>query len=474
MPRTHDYLYQEVADDISNLIEKGEYKFNEKIPSLRTTKERYSVSLATAVQAYQILEERGVIESRAKSGYFVCNRQQDRSYDYEPDITQPASTPTPVNVAQLAMSLVTETRQTGLVKLGAAVPESSLLPLANLSRTMAGVARRHYLAAAAYANVQGSKELRIQVARLMREAGVRCGAEDIVITNGCLEALTLALRCVADRGDIIAIESPTYFGVLQVIESLGMNALEISTDVNTGIVASALKQALSKRKVKACVLMPSFNNPTGSTMSEQCKQQVVTILEQYRIPIIEDDVYGSLSYVLPRPKAIKSYDKSDNILYCSSFSKTIAPGLRLGWIIPGRYIDKVKYQKFLDNIGTAIHSQLTMAEFLGKGSYRRTLRHASRVYRQRMDLFRKWILEYFPAGTKISNPEGGFLVWVELPKKYKSQIIYRDAMNMKITITPGILFSAQGQYKNHLRLSCGAIEGEKLRKAILKLSKIIG
>lgn len=471
MLRTQDYLYQEVANEIGNLIEKGEYKPNEKIPSLRTTKERYSISLATAVQAYQILEERGVIESRPKSGYFVCNREPDRRY--EPDVSRPASTPTPVNVAQLAMSLVTETRQTGLVKLGAAVPESSLLPLGNLSRTMAGVARRHYLAPAAYANVQGSKALRVQIARLMREAGVQCGAEDIVITNGCLEALTLALRCVANRGDIIAIESPTYFGVLQVIESLGMKALEISTNVNSGVVVSALEQALSNRQIKACMLMPSFNNPTGATMSEASKRQVVTLLEKHQIPIIEDDVYGSLSYVLPRPKAIKSYDDTNNTLYCSSFSKTIAPGLRLGWIIPGKYIDEVKYQKFLDNIGTAIHSQLTMAEFLGKGSYRRTLRHASRVYHQRMILFRNWILEYFPTGTKISDPQGGFLLWVELPKRYQSQIIYRDAMKMKIAITPGILFSAQGQYKNHLRLSCGAVEGEKLRKAILKLSKII-
>ena len=189
--------------------------------------------------------------------------------------------------------------------------------------------------------------------------------------------------------------------------------------------------------------------------------------------MIEDDVYGTLSYEPRRPKAAKAYDNSGNVLYCSSFSKTVSPGLRIGWILAGRYQEKIKYQKFLDNICTSIHPQLALAEFLSKGGYRRCARHSARVYRQRMDQLRRLVSDIFPDGTRITNPKGGFLLWIELPKKYDTLELYHKAMNKKIAITPGILFSAQGQYKNHIRLSCGAVDGEQARKSISMLNKLL-
>ena len=465
------YLYEKLANDIASAIQQGLFSVNERLPSLRLVSKQYAVSMATTIQAYQKLELEGLIESRPKSGYYVS--QWITAQPDEPVISQPKTSPTDVNVGHIAMSLVNETRQSNLVKLGAAVPEENLLPLASLSRTFAGVARRKNRAPATYDDAQGSIELRKQIVHLMRESGVRCSPNDIIITNGCLEALGLALRAVAKNNDTIAIESPTYFGVLQVIESLGMKALEIATHPGEGIDIDALKKAIKNRKISACMLMPTFNNPLGSVMPEENKHKVTTLLNKNKIPIIEDDVYGALSFEPRRPKALKSYDDSGNILYCSSFSKTVSPGLRIGWIIAGKHQDKVKYQKFLDNICTSIHPQLTLAEFLAKGGYRRCTRHASRIYRQRMDQLRRLVSDYFPEGTRITNPKGGFLLWVELPETYSCLELYRKAMSKKIAITPGILFSAQGQYKNHIRLSCGAVDGSLAKKSIKTLANLL-
>ena len=471
MALNDSYLYEQIASDLVRAIDKGIHEPGQKLPSLRYISEQYEVSMATVIQAYQHLEQKGLIESRPKSGFFVSDRLAVQSE--QPVLSQPDSSPTSVNVGHLAMSLINEARQPGMVRLGAAVPQSELLPLGSLSRTLAGIARRHNRAAATYEQSQGNLDLRKQIVHLMRESGVRCSANDIIITNGCLEAMGLALRAVAKSGDSIAIESPTYFGVLQVIESLGMKVLEIATHPATGIDIDALKKAIKRRRVAACVLMPSFNNPIGSSMPEEHKQQVVALLADNEIPLIEDDVYGALSYASKRPKSAKAYDTRGNVIYCSSFSKTVAPGLRIGWMLAGNYRQQVIYQKFLDNISTTIYPQLTLAEFLSKGGYRRCIRHSARVYQQRMEQLRRWVSEIFPSGTRITNPQGGFLLWVELPKKYNCVELYRKAMDKKIAITPGILFSAQGQYKNHIRLSCGSVEGEQARKSIMALARLL-
>ena len=469
---TEHYLYEQLANDLTKAIHQGLFAKDERLPSLRQVSEQYAVSMSTAIQAYQHLEQTGLIAARPKSGYYVSQRPAEPSE--EPSLTQPRSSPTDVNVGHLAMSLINESRQPGLIRLGAAVPAPDLLPLGTLSRTLAGIARRKHQAPASYEPSQGNLELRKQIARLMRDCGVRCTPDDIIITNGCLEALGLALRAVARSGDTIAIESPTYFGVLQVIESLGMKALEVPTHASKGIDPDALSNTIKKQKIAACVLMPTFNNPLGSSMPDENKRYVVELLAKQRIPLIEDDVYGALSYEPRRPKAAKAFDNSSNVLYCSSFSKTVSPGLRIGWIIAGRYQEQVAYQKFLDNICTATHPQLTLAEFLAKDGYRRCIRHCARVYRQRMEQLRHWITDAFPPGTRISNPQGSFLLWVELPKTVDCLDLYRKAMEKKIAITPGVLFSAQGQYQHHIRLSCGAVEGEQARKSISTLAKLMG
>ncbi len=466
------YLYQHIANDISRSITDADYISGQKLPSLREISQRYAVSMATAIKAYEKLEQEGLIEVKPKSGYFVLP-QLIQTID-KPEITRPKNKPTNVNVAHLAMSLITEARHPRLIKLGAAVPGEDMLPLASFSRSLAGVARRHWKALSRYEDAQGNESLRKQIAILMRDSGYRCKANEIIITNGCLESLNIALRCVAKPGDTIAIESPTYFGVLQVIENRGMRALEIPTHPQDGIEIDALAKAIKQQKISACVLIPSYSNPLGACMPDDNKHYVVKLLEKAGIPLIENDIYGGLSYQTPRPKSAKSFDGSGNVLYCSSFSKTLSPGLRIGWIIPGRHFENVRYQKFLDNLSTTVLPQIALAEFLERGQYRRSLRQSANIYQGRMQQMQRWVAEYFPAGTRITHPQGGFLLWLELPNHCDSLALYQQAMEKRISITPGKLFSAQGQYKHHIRLSCGAVEGEQAKQALKIIGKLVG
>jgi len=466
-----DFIYQRITRDLSKAIRDGVYGIHERMPSLRRVADHYQVSLATVVQAFACMEAEGLIAARPKSGYYVL--PSTKIHLETPVLTRPSNLPTAVNVGQLALSLVNESKSLNLVKLGAAVPEVSLLPVRNLSRILAGSARQHWRDASVYELAQGVVPLRRQIARLMRQAGCRCTPEDIVITNGCLEALALSLRVVARAGDTIAVESPTYFGVLQVMESLGMKALEIATDAETGIDLEALETSLTSRKVRACILQPNHSNPMGSRMPDQAKQRVVALLARLGIPLLEDDVYGPLSYRQPRPKAAKAWDNDGNVLLCSSFSKTIAPGYRIGWVYSEKYREQLLYQKFLSNISTASLPQIALATFLARGAYGRALRQQVQVYRQRMDQLRHWVYDYFPVGTRVSQPTGGFVCWLELPADVDCMALYEKAFARRIAISPGVLFCARGQYRHHIRMSCGAVEGERMRRAIKQLGGLV-
>ncbi len=469
--KIQEFIYQRLARELAEAMRQGVYAVGERMPSLRRVSVYYQVSLASVVQAFSLLEQEGLVEARPKSGYFVRPRPQ--AGREAPAPSRPLSQPTPVSVGQLAQSLISESRSPGLVRLGAAVPGVELLPVRNLARILAGMARKHWRDSGAYEGVQGALPLRRQIARLMRQAGCRCAPDDIIVTNGCLEALSLTLRALATAGDTIAIESPTYFGILQVIEALGMRALEIATHPQHGIDVDALAQALARRRIKACILMPNHSNPTGACMSNADKQRVVALLAAAGIPLIEDDVYGPLSYRQPRPKAAKAWDESGNVILCSSFSKTLAPGYRIGWIYSERYREQLLYQKFLGNISTATLPQLAIAEFLSRGGYLRSLRSQVQIYRLRMQQLQHWLNEYFPPGTRVSRPAGGFVCWLELPPAIDCLALYQQAMARRIAISPGVLFCARGQYRRQIRMSCGAVEGEPLRRAIHALAEMV-
>ena len=305
------------------------------------------------------------------------------------------------------------------------------------------------------------------------ESGCTLSPEEIVMTCGCQEALNLGLRAVARPGDTIAIESPTYYGILQIIESLGMKACEIPTFPRHGVCLDELVKRLDSCRIKACVFSLNYSNPLGSCMPDEKKRRLVKILAERQIPLIEDDLYGNLSHSPQRPKTAKAFDREGLVLLCDSFSKTLAPGSRVGWTAPGRFRTQVEHLKFISSIGTPTLSQMAIAEFLANGGYEHHLRKLRRIYAEQVQLVTEAITRYFPEGTKVTRPTGGYVLWVELPPPVNSLELFHRAMAEKISIAPGPIFSPQQKYQNFIRLSCGSRWTEAADQALLKLGQII-
>jgi len=470
MADADEFIYARLARELADAMRSGRIAAGERLPSLRAQCLRHGISLSTALQAYRRLEADGLIEARPKSGYFaaaaVCGAA------CEPATSRPPTAPGGITVARLALDILQQARRPGVLNLGAVVPGPELLPLRPLVREMGALARHQPEIVGRYEVPAGNMELREQIARLLARADCRCRADEIIVTNGCMEAITLALRAVARRGDTVAIESPTFYGILQGIEALGMQALELPTHPRDGIDLDALQRALETQTLAAILLVPSFNNPLGSNMPLANRRRLATLIERYGVPLIEDDIYGDLAFQTPRLPTVKSFDRSGHVLLCSSFSKTLAPGLRIGYIVPGRYAEQVEHLKLLGNIATAGLPQLALANYLKHGGHERVVRQAARVYQQRSERLRRQILESFPQGTLVTQPQGGFVLWVELPPHIDGVALHAAALREGISVTPGVIFSPRGDYRHHLRISCGQLDDTALAQGVGTLARL--
>ena len=343
-------------------------------------------------------------------------------------MSTPPSTARSVGVNELVMEVLEAARAGDVMPLGAACPAHELFPNEKLLRLMHAEGRRHPHLLGAYAMSPGNERLRGIIARRSLDYGCRLSPDEIVVTNGCIEALNLALRAVARPGDTIALESPTYFTLLQIIESLGMKALEIPTHPREGISIEALDLATQKAgSVKAVIAMPNFQNPLGALMSDENKARLVQLLEARGIPLIEDDIYGDIHFAEQRPRAAKAWDRSGNVILCSSFTKTVAPGLRIGWIAPGRWYKQVEMLKFINSVATPELPQAAIAEFMANGGYDHHLRRLRSGFARQVQQTTEAIAQYFPKGTKVTRPAGGFVLWVELPPKVDALELFRRA-----------------------------------------------
>jgi DNA-binding transcriptional MocR family regulator len=470
LPKSTGVLYERVAQQLREQVLSGVYGPGDRVPSVRRLSEHFEVSIATVVEAYRRLEAQGVLEARPQSGYYVRARQWQAPV--QPSISQPPCTPVSVSVSALAMKLLKASRDPQVLQLAVATPHPDFLPTQALNRILARLARNDDGSGCLYDFPPGSPALRVQIARRALDAGMTLAPDDIVTTSGCQEALSLSLRAVAGPGDTIAIESPAFYGTLQTIERLGMKALEIPTCPRRGVALEALKLALDRWKIKACVFVLSYSNPLGSCMSEDNRRKLVKLLAEHEIPLIEDDIYGDLGFGATRPRAAKAFDRKGLVLLCSSFSKSLAPGYRVGWIVPGRYQDEIEHLKYTNTMATATLPQLAIAEFLDHGGYDRYLRKVRALYAASAERMTHAIARYFPDGTKVTQPAGGFVLWVELPKKVDALELHRRALAKKINIAPGPLFSAKQKYRHFIRLTCALPWDERLERALATLGRL--
>jgi DNA-binding transcriptional MocR family regulator len=467
--RPQTFRYRQLADDLAGRIRRGLLAPGERLPSVRALCATHAVSLGTAVQTYLLLEQEGWVEARPRSGYFVRARPHAAS---APAMRRPRMVARELAVADMTLDILREANRPELTNLGAAWADPRLLPLKALARHHSEIARRSPELLGAYPVAAGLPALRQQIARHLRRAGCHCDPEEIIVTNGCMEALGLSLRAVAKPGDTVAIESPTFYGVLQAIESAGMKALELPTHPRDGVDLDSLEKALARHRIAACLLIPSFNNPVGACLPQASRARLARLLSQAQVPLIEDDVFGDISFQWPRLPAVKSFDTEGNVLLCSSFSKTLGPGFRLGFVAAGRYAERVEHGKMLANIATAGLPQAAVAEYLKRGGYDRMIHHASRVYHRRSEQLRHWVLDCFPEGTRVTTPQGGVVLWVELPPQVQGVALHDEALKAGLSITPGVIFSPRSDYVHHVRLSFGMKEGETMRAALRKLGAI--
>src|SRR6185369_10817868 len=351
-----------------------------------------------------------------------------------------------------------------LVPLGGGIPNTDLSPIDKLNRMLASESRRFPLQSIAYPPARGHKRLRTQIARRSLDSGCSLAPDDIVVTSGCVEAMNLALQAVCRPGDTVAIGSPVYPTFLKAIEWMGLKVLEIPSN-GSGMNLDVLDYAIRHNPVSACITIANFNNPLGSLMPDDKKRELVKLLAKQEIPLIEDDVYGDLAYGSVRPPSTKAFDEKGLVLYCSSFSKTLAPGYRVGWIAPGRYRQKVEQLKVLLNIATASPTQLAIAEFLTNGGYDHHLRTLRRIYARQTAQARDAVNRYFPLGTRVSRPEGGYILWVEMPEGFDAFKLYEAALQEGIGIAPGTIFTMGDRYRNCFRLNA-AFWSERIEQAL--------
>jgi len=461
-----EFLYDAIAQELTQAIDQGTYGVGTRMPSLRQLCVQYHVSMTTAQQVYSVLEDASLIATRPRSGYYV--RSRAREFDTQPAASQPIDTPLDAPYSNESISHYEDFYADNIYQFGSiGSPAEELIPDRIIGRHITKAVKEFPSQSCQYDTPMGDLELRKQIVLRMYDAGCLVNAENIIITQGCQGALALALQAITTKGDTVAVESPIYPGVSQLLAQLELKVLEIPTHPRDGADLGALTRLIRRQtnNVKACILIPNCQNPLGGSMPEENKRHLIKILANANIPLIEDDAMGDLNYKRPRPKAAKSYDEEGNVLYCSSFSKVLGPGHRIGWIEPGKFYNKVIYNKAVSSLMTPPYIQHAFTEFLKGGSYIRTVNKATTVYLARMTQLRRWVFEYFPKGIRYTNPQGGYFLWIELPKSVDAKMLTTMALKKKIGIGLGSLFSPSALYTNHIRLSCTDSKMERMRIA---------
>lgn len=463
--------YELLAEEIATSIRSGMLDVGDRLPSVRQISTSRGVSVSTVFEAYYLLEARGLIRARERSGYYVT--AGNTRLPPEPVIHSDCSTGAhPVHVNDLVFSILESARSRDVVPLASAFPSPLLFPLPRLARSLARGAETMDPWSTVDAITPGNATLRRQIATRYLADGALVQPDDVVITNGALEALNLCLQAVTQPGDAVIVESPTFYGALQALENLGLRAIEVPSCPRDGICLDRLAQALAADKPAACWLMTNFQNPLGSLMPDANKRALVDLLAAHGVPLIEDDVYGELYYGPRRPLPAKAFDQEGLVLHCSSFSKCLAPGYRLGWALPGRFREQVARLKLTRTLAVAAPVQEGLSDYLARGGYDRHLRQLRHTLALQQTAMSAAVLRHFPAGTRASRPEGGYLLWVEFPAGVDALALQREACLRNIGVAPGPMFSARGEFRNCIRLNFGHHWDAKIEGAIATLGAL--
>ena len=457
--------YEELAKDIRTQIANNTWRSGEKIPSVRMSCRNYNVSNSTVLQAYQLLESEGWIIAKPQSGYFVAPKVD--GVDYQPPVVREKKA-----INDRLFDFLKSSSAEGIVPFGSAFPDPDLFPLPSLTRNLASAGRKMTGASVINNLPPGSESLRRQIAQRYLQQGISVNHQDIVITSGAMEALNLSLQTVTQSGDYVVIESPAFYGALQAVERLGLKPIEVDVCPVNGLDIKQFESVLKNNNVKACWLMATFQNPTGTSLSDEAKRRVVEIAEQHNTYTIEDDVYGDLYHEGNKPKPLKAFDKTDSVLLCGSYSKSLCPGYRVGWVVNARFNDAIQKLQLLSTLSSSAPVQLGVAHFLTHESYDNHLRKLRKSLLERKARFIEIIKQYFPHSIKIEEPAGGYFIWIRFNSGFDSQQLHQLAIAQGISVASGDLFSEQGRADNAIRLNFSYELTQEREHALVLLGKL--
>jgi DNA-binding transcriptional MocR family regulator len=465
-------LYEELAEEIARQIAVNVLRPGDRLPSVRQTCKTRRLSPSTVFQAYYLLESRGVIRSIPRSGWFV-------NPPFSTQASEPATSTPPegahlVEITELVYGILSSAKFRQIVPFGSAFPSPLLFPLDDLRRALSSSTRKLDAWSTLDDLPPGNERLRRQIAKRYLMQGLEVGLDEIVLTQGAMDALNLCLEAVTRPGDAVVVESPCFYGALQALERLGLKAIEVPTQPREGVELSALSHILETQRPKACWLMTNFQNPLGCTLPREKKRALVELLSHHEVPLIEDDVYGELYHDNDGPSSAKTFDRRGLVMHCSSFSKTLAPGYRVGWVAGGRFAQDVRRLKLMTSISGSVPTQAALAEYLQQGSYDRHLRHLRETLKRQKEALVASVTQHFPVGTRLTRPDGGYFIWVDMPWEAADVlVVYRAALSNRISIAPGPMFSNHGGFGNCLRLNFSHPWTPQTEKAIATLGRLV-
>ena len=437
------FLYERISQRLLEQIGAGTFSVGQKLPSVRRMSELFKVSVNTVMQSYRQLEAEGYLDIRPQSGVYV--RRSDIHDIPEPDGSRYPLLPVEVSLSEQVLHYMELHADPDMIRLGIALPGPEVLPVDRVMATLRDVTRHHGLEVWDYMHPNGHALFTHHLARRSLSYQVPVTAEDIIVTSGAMEALSLALRSVSRPGDTVAVESPTYYGSLLLLETHQRKVVEVPTHPRYGISLTALEKVFRRGGVAACMVSANAQNPLGFTMSEERKQALVALSARYQVPLIENDVWGDTVYqdgALPA----KAFDKEGLVLYCNSFSKTLMPGLRIGWAAAGRFQKRFRELKQLSTITSTSISQIVMGRLLESGFYAQHQRDLRAHLSQQVEAMAAEVRRWFPEGTRLTRPTGGCVLWVRLPGKVDTVTLFQRAAAQGIHVFPGGVFSLENKH----------------------------
>lgn len=461
-------LYRTLARQLHRQIHERHWRAGQRLPAVRQFARQHGVSVTTALQCYRLLESEGLIAARPQSGFYV---RDDAPGEAGAELDSFSAVPGPVtNIAEIERVQRTAASPSS-APLGISLLSPQLVPLTALQRSLHRSTLRLGGRLMQYGPPQGEAALREALAQHFAADGIALPARDLLVTNGCMDAICLALQLTTEPGDIVAVPSPCFSGLLQLIESLGRRLLEIPLH-RRGIRMPALEAAMADADVKACLVTANHHNPLGFSLCVDDKRRIARWAAQYRCPVIEDDVFGECGLEPTRDLPLKHWDEDGWVLWCGAFSKTLVPAYRIGWCAPGRFLAAAVQRRRAQTASVNLPLQAAMADFVNGGHYHRHLQRLRLALSTQLPAYRRALSEAMPAGTAISQPDGGFVLWLTLPGNFDGMALFEAAAAENISVVPGQVFSSQGRYRNCLRINCGWPLDDGIMSALQRLGEL--